>query len=54
VLAAAADVVFSDGIPPEFLDQWTEETCFLLRARHGRTALLDRTGRQDAPGRSNR
>jgi hypothetical protein len=33
VLAAAADVVFSDGVPPEFLDQWAEETCYLLRAR---------------------
>jgi hypothetical protein len=35
VLAAAADVVFSDGVPPEFIDQWAEETCFLLRARTG-------------------
>jgi hypothetical protein len=35
VLAAAADVVFSDGVPPEFLDQWAAETCFLLNAQHG-------------------
>jgi hypothetical protein len=30
VLAAAADVIFSDGVPDEFLDQWAEETTFLL------------------------
>ena len=35
VLAAAADVVFSDGVPHEFLDQWAAETCFLLNAQHG-------------------
>jgi hypothetical protein len=32
VLAAAADVVFSDGVSPAFLEQWAEETCFLLGA----------------------
>ena len=30
ILAAAADVVFSDGVPDEFLDQWADETQFLL------------------------
>jgi hypothetical protein len=30
VLAAAADVLFSDGVPEEFLDQWADETQFLL------------------------
>lgn len=30
ILAAAADVVFSDGVPEEFLDQWAEETVFML------------------------
>ena len=30
ILAAAADVVFSDGVAPAFLDQWAEETVFLL------------------------
>jgi hypothetical protein len=33
VLAAAADVVFSDGVPPGFLDHWAVETCFLLNAQ---------------------
>ena len=30
ILAAAADVVFSDGVPGEFLDQWADETVFML------------------------
>lgn len=30
ILVAAADVIFSDGVPDAFLDQWTEETVFLL------------------------
>ena len=30
VLVAAADVLFSDGVPDEFLDQWADETHFLL------------------------
>jgi len=30
ILAAAADVLFSDGVAEEFLDQWAEETVFLL------------------------
>ncbi len=38
VLTAAADVLFSDGVPDAFLDQWADETAFLLeadtRARH--------------------
>ena len=32
VLAAAADVLFADGVPEAFLDQWTDETAFLLEA----------------------
>lgn len=30
ILVAAADVVFSDGVPDDFLSQWTDETVFLL------------------------
>jgi hypothetical protein len=30
VLAAAADVLFSDGVPDAFLDQWADETRYLL------------------------
>jgi hypothetical protein len=36
VLESAADVIFSDGVSPEFLDQWTFETVQLLEARAGR------------------
>ena len=42
VLAAAADVVFTDGVPREFLDQWAEETCFLLRAAEDSEAAVRR------------
>ena len=52
ILAAAADVLFSDGIPPELLEQWTAETCFLLRARVWSEASLAR--RHDSSGNSNR
>jgi hypothetical protein len=34
VLAAASDVVFSDGVSEAFLDQWAAETVFVLSARH--------------------
>lgn len=30
ILTAAADVVFSDGVPDAFLDQWADETLFML------------------------
>ena len=30
ILAAAADVIFSDGVPEEFLEQWADETVFML------------------------
>ena len=30
ILAAAVDVLFSDGVSDAFLDQWAEETMFLL------------------------
>ena len=30
ILAAAADVIFSDGVAEEFLDQWADETVFML------------------------
>jgi len=42
VLVAAADVVFADGVPRDFLDQWTEETCFLLRAAEESEAAVRR------------
>lgn len=32
ILAAAADVLFSDGVPEAFLDRWAEETAFILSA----------------------
>jgi hypothetical protein len=52
ILAAAADVMFSDGIPAELLEQWTAETCFLLQARVLSEASVTR--RHDWPGSSNR
>jgi hypothetical protein len=33
VLESAADVIFSDGVSAEFLDQWTFETVQLLESR---------------------
>ncbi len=30
ILTAAADVIFSDGVPDAFLDQWADETLFML------------------------
>jgi hypothetical protein len=33
VLEAAADVVFSDGVSDDFIEQWAQDTLFLLRAR---------------------
>ena len=36
VLAAAADVLFSDGVPEAFLDQWADETVFLLSLSESR------------------
>ena len=30
ILVAAADVLFSDGVPDAFVDQWADETVFLL------------------------
>jgi hypothetical protein len=52
VLAAAADVLFSDGITPALLDQWTAETCFLLRSRLLTERSADRA--YDSPGSSKR
>jgi hypothetical protein len=37
VLESAADVIFSDGVSPEFLDQWTFETVQLLEQRARRS-----------------
>jgi hypothetical protein len=34
VLEAAADVVFSDGVSDDFIEQWAQDTLFLLQARH--------------------
>ncbi len=44
ILAAAADVLFSDGVPDAFLDQWAEETAFLLES--DRTAPAGRSPRR--------
>ena len=30
VLVAAAEVIFSDGVSETFLDQWADETVFML------------------------
>lgn len=30
ILVAAADVIFSDGVAEAFLDQWADETVFML------------------------
>jgi len=30
ILGAAADVVFSDGVHETFLEQWADETMFML------------------------
>jgi hypothetical protein len=38
-LAAAADVLFSDGVSVAFLDQWAEETVFLLEADSAARAI---------------
>jgi hypothetical protein len=42
ILAAAADVIFSDGVPAEFLDQWADETVFLLSVEPGRPSVSQR------------
>lgn len=38
ILAAAADVLFSDGVADDFLDQWTEETIFLMSFEPSRSS----------------
>ncbi len=38
VLVAAADVLFSDGVPETFLDQWADETLFMLSISESRHA----------------
>lgn len=43
ILEAAADVLFSDGVSSAFLDQWTDETIFVLSA--SRTANTPSGGR---------
>lgn len=30
ILTAAADVIFSDGVPEAFLDRWVDETLVML------------------------
>jgi hypothetical protein len=35
ILAAAADVVFSDGVSEGFLDQWADETVVMLSLAAG-------------------
>jgi hypothetical protein len=51
VLESAADVIFSDGISAEFLDQWTFETVQLLEQREARTQRPRRTRRPVSAGR---
>ena len=34
ILAAAADVIFSDGVFEAFIDHWVVETMALLAVRH--------------------
>jgi hypothetical protein len=50
VLESAADVIFSDGVSAEFLDQWTFETVQLLESR-ARSAAAARTRRPVSAGR---
>ncbi len=45
VLVAAADVIFSDGVPETFIDQWADETLFLLSLGDSLTATAKSTGR---------
>jgi hypothetical protein len=47
VLESAADVIFSDGVSAEFLDQWTFETVQLLESR-ARSAAAE-AAREGAP-----
>jgi hypothetical protein len=42
VLEAAADVVFSDGVSDDFIEQWAQDTLFLLRARQGSSGISNR------------
>ena len=44
-LVAAADVIFSDGVPETFIDQWADETLFLLSLGESLTASAKSTGR---------
>jgi len=46
ILTAAADVLFSDGVPDAFLDQWADETLFMLSISDSRhvTPAPHRTG----------
>ncbi|HEY3834674.1 MAG TPA: hypothetical protein VGO03_20440 [Acidimicrobiia bacterium] len=46
VLESAADVIFSDGVSAEFLDQWTFETTQLLETRA--RAAAEATARKGA------
>ncbi len=45
VLAAAADVIFSDGVPETFIDRWADETLFLLSFDESLTASGKSAGR---------
>jgi hypothetical protein len=45
ILAAGADVIFSDGVAEAFLEQWADETMFMLSL--GQSARVT-----PAPGRS--
>ena len=37
ILEAAADVIFSDGVSPAFLEHWERETAALLLIRRANT-----------------
>jgi hypothetical protein len=39
ILAAAADVIFSDGVSDAFLDQWADETLIMLSIDESSTAF---------------
>ncbi len=38
ILVVAADVVFSDGVPDDFISQWADETVFLLSLEQSATS----------------
>jgi hypothetical protein len=47
ILAAAADVLFSDGVSDAFLDHWVEESLFMLSRRSAPVAEVSRVQERD-------